>query len=94
MKAEKEGYYDIIMENKLLKLDTFLKRMKKIGIEITLLGNIPWIYIDTINGKKVTEKYSANHGFTIGYYPVKIDDVFEFLDIKKVFELIRKYRHV
>jgi hypothetical protein len=66
--------------------------MKKIGIEIKLIGNIPWIYIDTINDKKVKEKYDSDHRFTIGYTPVKANDQFEFIDLKILFDIIRKYR--
>ena len=32
------------------------------------------------------------YGFTIGYLPVKPDHKFEFTDITKIFQLIRKYR--
>ena len=73
------------------ELDTFMVRMKKLGIEIELAGNVPWIYIDKINKKRITEKFHANHGFTIGYYPTKIGGKFEMLDIGETFKLIRKY---
>ena len=53
------------------KLGIFIQRMKKIGIEVTLIGNVPWIYIDTINGKRVKEKFHANHGFTIAFLPIR-----------------------
>lgn len=72
------------------KLDRFMERMKKIGIDIKLSGNVPWIYIDEINGKRVTEKFHANHGFTIGYYPRR-DREFEFTDTNEIFRLIREY---
>ena len=72
-------------------LNTFMSRMKKLGIEIELSGNVPWIYIDKINKKRVLEKFAANHGFTIGFYPSKIGGKFEMLDIGETFKLIRKY---
>ena len=53
------------------KLVVFIDRLKKIGINIQLTGNFPWIYIDTINGRKVTETFEANHGFTIAFLPIK-----------------------
>ena len=34
------------------KLTTFKNRLSKIGIEITLSGNIPWIYLSSVNGKE------------------------------------------
>ncbi len=73
------------------KLKVFITRLRKIGIEIELFGNYPWIYLDTINGKKVIEKFYAEHGFTIAFHPVKPNQKFEFTDIKEIFNLIRKY---
>jgi len=69
-----------------------MKRMEKLGIDIKLVGNVPWIYIDSINGKRVTERFEANHGFTIAFYPLKPNDVVEFTDITEIFNLIRKYK--
>jgi hypothetical protein len=31
----------------------FRERLKKIGIEIELEGNVPWIYLKSVNGNKV-----------------------------------------
>lgn len=80
------------MENKFYKLENFIARMKAIDINIELMGNAPWIYIRKINGKIITEKFLANHGFTVGFYPIKNDEYFEFTDISEIFKLIRKYR--
>jgi hypothetical protein len=73
------------------KLGIFIQRMKKIGIEVTLIGNVPWIYIDTINGKRVKEKFHANHGFTIAFLPIREGEELQFTDIGEIFKLIRKY---
>jgi hypothetical protein len=74
------------------KLKIFVERMKKVGVEITLAGNYPWVYIDTINGQRVIETFQANHGFTIAFLPIKIDDdEIKFTDIGEIFKLIRKY---
>lgn len=73
------------------KLDVFVKRMKKIGIDIQLLGNYPWIYIDRINGIRVKEKYMADHGWTIAFLPVRRDRELQFTDINEIFKIIRKY---
>jgi len=70
----------------------FINRMKKIGVEIELTGNFPWIYIDKINGEKVKEFFLANHGFTLAFYPVKENQKLTFTDIKEIFNLIRKYK--
>jgi uncharacterized membrane protein len=73
------------------KLKVFVDRMQKININIKLVGNYPWIYIDEINGKRVTEKFEGNHGFTIAFLPVRADRELEFTDISEIFKLIRKY---
>lgn len=73
------------------KLTIFVDRLNKIGIKVELAENVPWIYLDTINGKRVTDKYLGNHGFTVSFYPRKGEEL-EFTDIKKFFKLIRKYR--
>ena len=73
-------------------LDSFRRRMTKLGIELELVGNYPWIYIEKINGKRVTEKFCGNHGFTVAFLPVKIGDKMELTDIKEIMKLVRKYR--
>ena len=76
------------------KLGVFIERLKKIGIEVKLSGNFPWIYLDEICGKRVTEKFCANHGFTVMFLPPRNDSpVSEFTDIKEIFKLIRKYKN-
>lgn len=74
------------------KLDVFIKRLSKLNIDVKLSGNYPWIYIDSINGKRVTEKFHAEHGFTVGFQPIRVGQEFEFTDIKEIFKLIRKYK--
>jgi len=69
------------------KLDILIRRLKNIGIEITLNGNWPWVYIDTINGKKVTERFASDHGFVIGF----LNQDFDFTYSAETFKLIRKY---
>lgn len=77
-------------------LKVFIERMQKLGIEVKLSGNYPWIYIDEINGKRVKEEdyYLGNHGFTIAFSfsKSKSDKQMDFTDINRVIQLIRKYR--
>ena len=73
------------------KLTVFVDRMKRIGIDIKLVGNYPWVYINSINGKRVTEIFEANHGFTIAFLPVRADKELAFTDITEIFKLVRKY---
>ncbi len=79
------------METKQDILKVFINRMKQLGIEITLVGNYPWIYLDGINGVRVTETFQANHGFTIAFLPIRNDQQMKFTDISEMFKLIRKY---
>jgi hypothetical protein len=74
------------------KITRFVERLKKIGIDVKLSGNFPWVYIDEICGKRVTEKFEANHGFTLIFLPGRMDSPpSEFTDIAEIFKLIRKY---
>ena len=74
------------------KLGVFVERLKKIGIDVKLSGNFPWIYINEINGVRVTERFEANHGFTVMFLPGRNDSPpSEFTDITEIFKLIRKY---
>jgi len=76
------------------KLHTFRNRMEKLGIELEMWSNYPWIYIHSVNGNVVKPKdyFHADHGFTIGFHPIKPGQVFEFTDIGEIFKLIRKYK--
>lgn len=74
------------------KIKVFIERLKKIGIEVKLVGNYPWVYIDEICGVKVKEKFQGNWGFTLIFLPPRTDSPpSEFTDIKEIFKLIRKY---
>ena len=74
------------------KIKVFVERLKKIGIEVKLVGNYPWVYIDEICGIKVKERFAGNHGFTIIFLPVRNDSPpSNFTDIGETFKLIRKY---
>jgi hypothetical protein len=73
------------------KIGTFVNRMKKIGIDVKLTGNYPWIYINSINNKRVIEKFQGNHGFTIAFLPIRENQELHFTDIGEIFKLIRKY---
>lgn len=73
------------------KLEVFHKRLNKIGINTAFWSNYPWVYIDTINNKKVTEKFQAEHGWTIMFRQTRMDNKDEFTNISEIFKLIRKY---
>jgi hypothetical protein len=67
-------------------------RLDKIGVDITLTSNYPWIYLSEVNGKKVTERFQSEHGFTIGYASIREDTEMKFADTKELFKVLRKYR--
>jgi hypothetical protein len=75
-------------------LNRLVPRLKKIGIDIEMSGNVPWIYLEKVNGNIIKKEdfYLGNHGFTIAFYPIKPDQKMELTDIKRVFQIIRKYK--
>ena len=74
------------------KIKVFVERLKKIGIEVKLVGNYPWVYIDEICGIKVKERFEGNHGFTLIFLPSRNDSPpSEFTDITEIFKHTRKY---
>ena len=81
--------------NKMNEVVKFKERLKKIGYEIELTGNVPWIYLHSVNGNRVKERdwINANHGYCIAWYPKTDYDHFKinWADIKTTFMLIRKY---
>lgn len=72
---------------KVTKLKRFVRRLHRIGVNVELMGNFPWIYLHTVNGNRVTEKFKAKHGFTV-YFATSG----EFTDLKEIFKIIRKYK--
>lgn len=66
-------------------IKSFHDRLAKIGIEVELLGNYPWVYLDKVNGVKVKTKYLAEHGFTV-FFRGKSDKI---TDIPLIFNTIR-----
>ena len=73
------------------KVTVFVDRMKKLGIDVKLTTNYPWVYIEEINGKRVTEKFEGNHGFTLAFLPIKKDKELNFTNIRDIFQLLRNY---
>ncbi len=72
-------------------VEIFVNRLSKIGITVTFIGNIPWIYLDTVNSKKVKGTYLAEHGFT-AFWLCKPSDgkQYQITDITEVFKKIRE----
>ena len=72
-------------------IDSFVNRLKKIGVEVRLCGNYPWIYMDSVNGKKVLEKLDSEHYFTVFFTAMKVGHPDRITDISEIFKTIRKY---
>lgn len=73
------------------KIDTFVRRLSRVGIDVKLASNFPWIYLTHVNGKEVAETFMANHGFTIAFYPMRHNEPLRFTNIGEIFTLIRRY---
>jgi hypothetical protein len=72
------------------ELEIFINRLKKIGIELELMGNVPWIYLTKVNGNVVQEPdFTANHGFVVAWNRNNIELV---SNRKSIFKIIRKYK--
>jgi hypothetical protein len=76
------------------EIEIFINRMKKIGIELELTGNIPWIYLKSVNGNLIKEEdYNTDHGYTIAWYPVRMGaEPHLDSDLELTFNIIRKYK--
>jgi len=73
-------------------IKSFVNRLKKIGVEVELSGNFPWIYLEKVNGRRVYNKYLGNHGFTVFFMyldPDKGKHCEDMTDISIIFEQIR-----
>lgn len=70
-------------------INSFVNRLKKIGITVELVGNYPWIYLDKVNGYKVFERYQGNHGFTIFFKAWRPSQEDKITNIPIVFKKIR-----
>lgn len=71
-------------------ISSFHDRLLKIGIDVKTIGNYPWVYMDTINGKKVKGLFQGNHGFTIFFRAIKPGQVDQITDITTIFKKIRE----
>lgn len=71
-------------------ISSFINRLKKIGINVELIGNYPWVYLDKINGVKVEGNFMANHGFTVFFVAIRVGQVDIITDISTIFEKIRE----
>ncbi len=80
---EQVGYY---YDTQIIKVATrFVNRLAKIGIKVELMGNLPWIYLDRVNGNKVEGTRGADHGWLLCYLDGK-----SLIGRREVFEKVRE----
>ena len=77
------------------KIQKLTARLDRLGISVEFQANLPWIYLNKVNGFQVTERYLGNHGFTAAFLkgssgPSKI----VFPDLKRLFQEIRKFSNL
>jgi hypothetical protein len=74
-------------------ITTLKNRLSRIGIEIEMSLNLPWIYLDRINGIRVRrEDFTENHGFNLAWYPIREGERIRLAeDPKTIINLIRRY---
>jgi len=65
---------------------SFVQRMKRIGVDVELVANYPWVYMNKVNGVLVTETFKAHHGFT-AFFIARGE---RWSDRRKVFAKIRE----
>lgn len=63
-------------------------RLEKIGVDIVIHINAPWIYMHSVNGSRVKETYLGNHGFTIAF----TSNDAHLTNTSEIFRVIRKYK--
>ena len=71
-------------------ISSFINRLNKIGIKVELFGNYPWVYLDKVNGKKVTGAFLANHGYTAFFKGVRKEQPDTITNITTIFNKIRE----
>lgn len=71
-------------------MDSFVRRLAKVGIKVTFIGNYPWIYLDTVNDRKVHGTFQGEHGFTVFFKAIRPGQVDTMTDIPTIFKKIRE----
>ena len=73
-------------------IERFVRRLKRIGIDVQLSANCPWVYLDSVNNQVLMgELFHSDHGFTAFWLPVRLDQVPIFTDRRAVFAKVREY---
>ena len=68
------------------EIEVLIRRLGKLGISLEIDSNIPWVYIRSINGKVVEEKWWSEHGCAIILGEKLV------VSYRELFTLIKKYK--
>ena len=71
-------------------IESLISKLRRINIVITVVGNVPWVYLTSVNGKAVTKKFSSEWGFVIGYTPIRDGQRSTLSNIGEIFKVIRE----
>jgi hypothetical protein len=63
--------------------------LRKIGVNIELTANYPWIYLDKVNGIPIRSRFLGNHGFTVFFKAIRPNQPDRITNISFIFKKIR-----
>ncbi len=69
------------------KIENLVRRLKKINVNVKLGLNYPWLTLHKVNGKRVTETFWSDHGYTVCFMTGD-----KFLNLRYLFKILRKYK--
>jgi len=79
-----------LKRNNMTTIKSFVNRLEKIGINVELISNHPWVYLYKVNGKFVKGKFNSEYGFTVFFKALFIDQPDTICDTKIIFNKIRE----
>jgi len=72
------------------RLSSLQSKLSRLGINIEFMFNVPYVYLYSVNGNHVNEKFMSDHRFTVALYKIN-GSVYELLDTRVLFKTIRKH---
>lgn len=71
-------------------INSFVSRLGKIGIQVELIGNYPWVYLYKLNNKLVHGELHSDHRFTVFFRAIRPGEHDKITDISLIFKKIRE----
>lgn len=76
-------------------LQRLCDRLGRIGVDTEFACNAPWVYLEKINGIKITEKRWSDYGYTVFFLPMRRGQQMKFTKgmegRREFFALLRAY---